>query len=446
VAAAVAVAIAIAIASLAAYLAVRTQLRGQLDSALRERAQGIELLARFRRPLLDPGRRLRLPKPPQARFGGAEGAVQFVTPAGKVERPRGQGTVGVPVTPQARAVASGKRGEDLLEDQTVAGGHLRVLTTPLKGGGAVQVARPLNEIDSVLHELLLILAVVTAGGIGLAALLGALVSRASLAPVRRFTAETESISTGPDLSRRLPAGGNDELGRLARSYNATLAALQRAADAQRQLVSDASHELRTPLASLKANIELLLRGERRLPQRDREELERDLVEQIDDLTFLVDDVVELARRGEPEQLLDDVDLAAITADEIERASRDSPSIRFESNLRPCTVRGVPERLARAVHNLLDNAAKWSPPDGVVEVVLSDGTLSVRDHGPGFPDKDLPFVFDRFYRAVEARGRRGSGLGLAIVRQTADAHEAEVEAANAPGGGAILKLRFAPERD
>jgi Osmosensitive K+ channel histidine kinase len=174
-------------------------------------------------------------------------------------------------------------------------------------------------------------------------------------------------------------------------------------------------------------------------------LEHDLVEQIDDLTLLVDDVVELARHGEPERLLDDVDLDAITEAEIERARRHAPGLRFQAQLEPCTIRGVPERIARAVHNLLDNAAKWSPEGGVVEVRLADGALSVRDHGPGFRPEDLPFVFDRFYRAADARSRRGSGLGLAIVRQTAEAHGAEVEAVNAPGGGALLTLRFPTQR-
>jgi two-component system, OmpR family, sensor histidine kinase MprB len=451
IAAACAVAISIAIASLAAYFAVRSKLRDELDSALRERAQGIQLLAARgggNPPFfLVPGSggqsagRLRLPKPPQARFGGAAGIVQILDANGRLAGPQPGQALRIPVTPEAAAVAEGRRGTEVLEDETVAGDHLRVLTAPLRGGGAVQVARPLDEVDSVLHDLVLILIAVTAGGVLLAAALGALVSRASLLPVRRFTADTEAILTSSDKGRRLRADGKDELARLARTYNATLDALQRSADAQRQMVSDASHELRTPLATLKTNIELLLRGEARLDPRDREDLERDLVEQIDELTVLVDDVVELARRGEPEHLLDDVDLAAIVEEELARARLHAPDLTFDVEIEPCVVRGVPERLARAVHNLLDNAAKWSPPGGALEVHLEEGALTVRDHGPGIPPEDLPFVFDRFYRAPEARSRRGSGLGLAIVRQTAKAHAAEVEAANAPGGGALLTLRF-----
>jgi two-component system sensor histidine kinase MprB len=444
VAAAIAVAIAVLAASVAAYLAVRSQLLGEVDAALRERAHGVALFTGKGPPPALPKQVLRLPKAPQARFGGAAGLVQLIDSTGSLKPVPGGQKIRVPLTPEAREVARGQRGS-LLQDQTVAGDHLRVLTEPLPGGGAVQVARPLDEVDSVLHELLLILAIVAVGGIGLAALLGTLVSRASLAPVRRFTDETESIAGGADLSRRLPnEGKDDELGRLASSYNATLDALQRSSDAQRQMVSDASHELRTPLASLKTNLELLLRGGERLSERDQTELERDLIEQIDDVTRLVDDVVELARRGEPEQLLDDVDLEAIVAAEIERAKRHAPGLSFEAILSPCTVRGVPERIARAVHNLLDNAAKWSPEGGAVEVRLADGALSVRDHGPGFREEDLPFVFDRFYRAADARSRPGSGLGLAIVRQTAESHGAEVEAANAPGGGAVLTLRFPAE--
>ena len=442
VAAAVAVAIAIATASLAAYLAVRSQLRGEVDSALRERAEGVQLIVETEGPLQAPPDRQDLPEPPQARFGGAAGFVQFLEPDGSVKAQAPPGAERLPVSPQARAVATGEESGDAYEDETVDGDHLRVLTAPLEGGGAVQVARPLDEVDSVLDRLILILVIVTIGGIGLAAVLGTLVSRASLAPVRRFTDETESILEGSDLSRRLPDGGEDELGRLARTYNATLDALQSSADAQRQMVSDASHELRTPLASLKANVELLLRGEQRLGGADREELERELVEQIDELTLLVDDVVELARRGEPEpMLLDGVELSEIVAGEVERARRHAPGLTFDVQLEPCAIRGVPERLARAVHNLLDNAAKWSPDGSTVEVTLAAGVLRVRDHGPGFAPEDLPFVFDRFYRARAARSQRGSGLGLAIVRQTAEAHGAAIEAANAPGGGAVLTLRF-----
>jgi two-component system sensor histidine kinase MprB len=449
-AAAVAVAVAIALASIAAYFAVRAKLRDEVDSSLRQRASAVQAVAASGAGPAAPSEgpfSLRIPAPPDAvrEFGGAAGVAQLVTPSGAVESRPGQSASPLPVTGQTRAIASGDGGTTL-EDETVDGDHLRVITAPLSGGGAVQVARPLDEVDSTLRGLILLLAAITAGGVALAAALGHLVSRTSLAPIRRFTARTEEVASGPELvGRRLPVESEDELGRLARSYNTTLEALERSVAAQRRLVSDASHELRTPLASLKANLEVLLRKDR-LAAGDRRELTRDLTEQADELTLLVEDVVELARNGEPERRLEDVRLDEVVAEAVERARRHALGIGFEAGLDgPTVVRGEPERLGRAVRNLLDNAARWSPPGGTVEVRLRGTRLGVRDHGPGIDPHDLPHVFERFYRARGARGRPGSGLGLAIVRQVADAHGAKVSAANAPGGGALMRLWF-PDGD
>jgi two-component system sensor histidine kinase MprB len=297
-------------------------------------------------------------------------------------------------------------------------------------------------VDSTLGGLIVLLAAITAGGVALAALLGALVSRTSLAPIRRFTARTEEIAGRPELlGRRLTVDSDDELGRLARSYNTTLEALERSVTSQRQLVSDASHELRTPLASLRTNLEVLLRRDR-LGVQDRRELTHDLVEQTDELTLLVEDVVELARNGEPEPRLEDVRIDEVAAEAVERVRPHAAGVRFEADLgEPSVVHGEPERLGRAVRNLLENAVKWSPPEGTVEVSVRGETVSVRDHGPGFDADDLQHVFERFYRARGARSTPGSGLGLAIVRQIADAHGAAVSAVNAPGGGAMLRIRF-----
>jgi two-component system sensor histidine kinase MprB len=444
-AAASAVAVAIALASLGAYLAVQARMRDEIDSSLRQRAAQAQAIA----PLIDIDQK-RLPRPPrivearspEARFGGAAGLVQFITRSGRVRQPAGSKVPTLPVDKLAKAIAAGHSGPRLA-DATVRGQHLRVLTTHLRGGGALQVARPLNEVDGVLHDLVLILIAITIGGIGVAALLGGAISRTSLRPIRRFTEETESVAEGHDLSQRLRVDSSDEIGRLAQSYNTLLAALQRSADAQRQLVSDASHELRTPLTTLKTNLETLLRQNGRLSERDRAELEGDLVEQIDELTLLVDDVVELARRGEAEPHPDEVQLEEVVRIGAQRVKRHAPGLDLRLDLDPWTVQGAPERLGRAVYNLLDNAAKWSPEGGSVEIGLQHGELTVRDHGPGIEPSDLPFIFDRFYRARDARGRPGSGLGLAIVRQIAEAHGAELEAENAPGGGAVLKMRFPP---
>jgi two-component system sensor histidine kinase MprB len=437
VAAAAAVAIAVLFASAGAYVAVRAKLRGEVDSSLRDRAGEIQ---RFQARAQVLGIPLPAPAPPggsEERFGGAAGRVQFIDPSGAARAARGDFTI--PVDPTAVSVAKGASGTELRDDH-VSGHHLRVITVPIAGGGAIQVARPLDEVDSVLNGLLLMLAGIAIGGVVLAAVLGGLVSRASLRPVQRFTEETESIASAADLGRRLDAETDDELGRLARSFNSTLEALERSVAAQRHLVADASHELRTPLASLKTNLEVLL-TDRELPAPERRELLRDLVEQADELTLLVGDIVDLARRGEPVEAFDDVPVHELVERAVVRARRHAPDIEYELALEPLTVYGVPGRLDRAVANLLDNAAKWSPPGGRVDVRLQDGELVVRDHGPGFNDDDLPFVFERFYRASDARKLQGSGLGLAIVRQVAEAHGAKVQAENAPGGGAVLRLSF-----
>jgi two-component system sensor histidine kinase MprB len=316
-----------------------------------------------------------------------------------------------------------------------------MLTLGLGPAGAVQLARPLDEIDHELARILIILVVVAIAGVALAAALGMAVARTALAPIGRFTRQTESLTGTADVSRRMEATGDDELARLARSFNATLDALERSVESQRQLVADASHELRTPIASLRANIQVLEDADR-LSEDERAGLRRDIIDELDELTALVADVVELARGSERREALDDVRLDALVRTLAERAERRAGGkVRFELSLEATVVRGEPERISRAVSNVLDNARKWSPPGAVVDVELADGALTTRDRGPGFEPSDLPYVFDRFYRADAARGMPGSGLGLAIVRQAAEAHGGEVRAENAAGGGAVVTVRF-----
>jgi two-component system sensor histidine kinase MprB len=364
--------------------------------------------------------------------------------------PAGQGSSPATIVPDAREEAIAHSGSgSSLTDRTVHGTKLRVLTDGIGTRGAVMVARPLGEVDSELNRLLLILGIVGAAGIALAAALGALVARVALAPVARFTARTETLTeqsalrgTSLDLSQRLEVRGRDELGRLAESFNRTLDALERSVAAQRQLVADAGHELRTPIASLRANIQVL--GEaQRLPASEQEDLRSDIVGELDELTALVADVVELARGAVPEarEVSDEVRLDGIVRAAVEKAERRGGC--FRQSLEPTVVTGAADRIDRAVSNLLENARKWSPEDGVVEVSLKDGLLSVRDHGPGFDPDDLPHVFDRFYRSDRARQLPGSGLGLAIVRQAAESCGGFAEADNAPGGGALLRISFGP---
>jgi two-component system, OmpR family, sensor histidine kinase MprB len=485
--ASVSVALAVLAAAVSLYIAVRSDLRGTVDDGLEARASevahrlarldrraiarapdGVVLFGRSARVRAD-ARALRsrtassglggarAGASPASGFpttvgpaplGGASGYVQFIGPKGRVLVPGGQGSSSPAIALNAEDRRIARRGHGIaFTDRTVRRTRLRVLTEGIDGRGAVMVARPLTTVENELSELLLILAIVGAGGIALAAALGAVVAKVALAPVSRFTAKTEQLTAESasgsrplDLSRRLEVNGEDELGRLADSFNRTLDALERSIEAQRQLVADAGHELRTPIASLRTNIQVLGEAER-LPDGDRRSLREDIVSELDELTALVADVIELARGSASDGPLDEVRLDAIVGGAVERASRRARGVTFEHTLEPTLVRGDATRIDRAVSNLLENARKWSPEHGVVEVDLHAGVLSVRDHGPGFDEQDLPHVFDRFYRADRARKLPGSGLGLAIVRQAAEACGGHAEAANASGGGALLRVSF-----
>ena len=431
-ASAAAVAVAVVGASAITYALVRNELRSQVDDTLQSRAQ--DLPPRFD-VIGDPGGKQFLGLHPD-RFGGVTVFTQLVRQDGQAIAP--QGSDELPVSKRALAAANGKVDEPFYEDAHVEGTHVRVLTLPLGGGYAVQIARSLEEVDSILGKIQRWLIALALAGIALAAGLGLLVARAVLAPVRRLTRAAEDVSETRDLSQRIEAGGKDELSRLAATFNTMLAALEESARAQRQLVSDASHELRTPLTSLRTNIEVLARDQA-LPPNDREHLLRDVTEQLTEMTALIAELVELARGDQVPVDPEDVRLDLATADAIERTRRNRPGISFKPDLQESMVRGVPSTIERAISNLLDNAATWSPPDGQIEVSVRDGELTVRDHGPGIDPEDLPFVFDRFYRAPSARGMPGSGLGLAIVRQVAEAHGGTVTAEAADGGGTRMRL-------
>jgi two-component system, OmpR family, sensor histidine kinase MprB len=432
--AATAVAVAVIVASGISYVIVRNELRGQVDDQLRELVANVKPPTQFSNPLTGQSVLLLPPTP----IGGAEGYAQIVRLDGTVIRPRGE-QVELPVDQRTLKVASGD-GNPFFRDVTIGGVHARTYTKQLEAGDAVQGVTTLEHVDSTLGRLAIALVLVSLGGIAIAVWLGWMVARAALRPVRTLTAAAEHVSKTRDLSRRIESEGSDELSRLGASFNTMLEALDESQRAQRQLVADASHELRTPLTSLRTNMEVLAEVDA-LPREDRERLLRDVVAQLDELTVLVTDLVDLARGDEPAEVSQDVRLDLLVEEAVERARRHASDKRFVTDLRPTLVVGVPGRLDRAVSNLLDNAAKWSPPDGEVEVSVRDGEVIVRDHGPGIEEADLPFVFDRFYRAPSARGLPGSGLGLAIVRQVAESHRGEVVAEGAEGGGARMRLQL-----
>jgi two-component system sensor histidine kinase MprB len=427
--AAAAVALAVVAASFAVYFIVKDQLRGPIDNSLKSIAVKIQ-------DSPNPEAR-RLIFHLQSDLGGAPGYPQGIYATGE-RVPSAPDATPLPINGRDREVARGD-SNTFLRDTTVHGTHVRMITFPV-GGGAVQVVRPLTEVDHTLNQIKNWLILIGGGGIAIAVALGLLVSRAALAPVRRLTAATENVTETGDLSQRIDATGRDELTRLAGSFNAMLGALEESDRAQRQLVADASHELRTPLTSLRTNIEVLA-SDRRLPPGERERLLSDVIEQLGEMTTLISELIDLARGEQHTAEPEEVRLDLVAADAVERARRHRPSVRFVTDLQESVVRGVPSTIERAVANMLDNAAKWSPEGGDVEVAVNDDTVTVRDHGPGIAEEDLPYVFDRFYRARSARGLPGSGLGLAIVRQVAQAHGGTVVAERADGGGTRIVLRL-----
>jgi two-component system, OmpR family, sensor histidine kinase MprB len=426
-AAAAAVALAVAVACAVAYVVVGRQLYGEVDSSLRGQAE----LA------LQNGSPGSFKFPPPPRFSSLY-YMQIVSSTGVIVRRTQFSNDVLPITQQALTAARAPTSLSLT-DMTVRGAHLRVATVSLGGGLSLQIARRLSDADTVLAQLRTWFLLVAVGGVALAALLGAFVARAALRPVRRLTDAAEHVAETHDLTRRIKVSGNDELNRLAVSFNTMLAALEQAVAAQRQLVADASHELRTPLTSLRTNFEVLMRPGG-LPDESRRKLKLDVHRQFDEMAALVGDIVELARDGQATADEDDVRLDVLVADAVERVERNRGDVHFSLVSQPALVRGVPARLDRAVTNLLDNAAKWSPPGQLVEVeVDADGKVIVRDHGPGIAEADLPFIFDRFYRSAEARNLPGSGLGLAIVRQVAESHGGQVTVERPADGGSRFVL-------
>ena len=479
----VAVTLTVLCAAVASYVAMRSELRGQADDALRRQgalvarlgvAAGIvgspgtapsgarttgppgapdvgvpPPLARGG-PRLSPGRPVppsvlrQLPAPPP-RLGGSADFVQFLDREG---RPVGRNidAARLPAGSAERAVAKGER-DSALEDAQVADSHVRVFTQRVPGVGAIQLARSLDSTDRVLSRMRWILLAICGAAMAAALAASRVLTRPVVAPIRSVTEAADHIEATGDLDRRVPAAGDDEVGRMAARFNAMLdrlagtqRALTQSTEAQRQLVADASHELRTPVTSLRTNAEVLLGG-KGLDEKERQRILSDVVDQTEELSSLVGDLIELARGDVPASVREEVRFEELVAEAVDRARRRFPDVQFAAELRPCLVEGDPERLARAVGNLVDNAAKYSPANGLVEVSVDDGELAVRDRGPGIPEDEAPHVFERFYRGARARGRPGSGLGLAIVKQVADGHGGSVSVEPAEGGGTIARLKL-----
>lgn len=427
--AAAAAAATVAIVGVAAvsYVAVRHELLNNIDSQLRHQVPHLTLRS-------VPGGYVAREKFEVGDVGALVGTLDAMGPSTN-RGPR------LPIDAAALRIAQTGQGIEL---RTIgyAGRPYRMLVEPAPGlspGHAVEIALPLGQVEQQLVTLRTFFLLVTVIGLGLVVGATWLVVRRTLRPVRALTDAAEQITVTRDLTTRIDQFDDDELGRLASSFNAMLDALERSLGQQRQLVIDASHELRTPLASLRTNAELLNQIDAMTPAQRRATLDG-IVAQLDELTGLVADVVELARGEAPAAAHEDVAFDDLVVAAVERSRRHWREVTFQVRTEQVVVRGVAARLDRAVANLLDNAGKFSPAGGTVDVVLSaTGELLVADRGPGIPAAALPYVFDRFYRADSARGLPGSGLGLAIVRQIVDGVGGRVEVAARPGGGTIARI-------
>jgi two-component system sensor histidine kinase MprB len=430
-----AVAVAIVAAAALMFVVLQQQLDHQIDQSLMDASQ----TARAAGPR--PGPR---GFPPfgdhNVSTGRSDIVAQSIDASGKVIRADLNQADPSLATLSARQVASSQSGEAWFDTTAADGTHVRVYAVPIGSGAALEVARSMEDVDAVLAETRNRLILVALAGVLLAAGLGTIVGRAAIAPVKRLTTVVEDVARTRDLSRRVASSGTDELSRLAASFNEMLGALEVSLRQQRQLVADASHELRTPLTSLRTNLELLARGQP-TDESERRALLADLVTQMERLSTLVADLIDLARDEEAALPVEDLRLDEVVEDALAGVRGRYPGVRFTFSGEPTPIQGVRSRISRAVTNLLDNAGKWSPAGGVVEVAVAGGEVSVRDHGPGVAPEDAPHVFDRFWRAPNARGMPGSGLGLSIVKDVAEKHGGSVTLEPAAGGGARFRLRL-----
>jgi two-component system sensor histidine kinase MprB len=440
--AAISVAATVALVSLGAYITVSKNLYSTLSQNLQERAESA-----LRTPSMGTGGNgTSTPALAQAlsdiRYTLIDSDGDIITDFGQLKPS---------VTQTELNVAAGRTPTSFRDDSRT---DSRVYAVGIRFGprqepGALVLSQSFVPTRKLLSQLALVLVLISGAGVIVAALAGTAVARTGLSPVDRLTRATARVARTGDL-RPIPVSGDDELARLTQNFNTMLVAVAEARDRQRNLVADAGHELRTPLTSLRTNLELLMASEKpgapTLSDQDKTEIQADLRAQLDELTTLIGDLVELAREEAAHAVWEPVELSEVVEQALDRARRRAGGTQFDVSLQPWRLIGDAPALERAVLNLLDNAVKFSPQGSTVRVRLTAGQdgfalLEVADQGPGVADEDLPRVFDRFYRSQEARTLPGSGLGLAIVQQAAIRHGGEVVAGREPEGGALFVIRL-----
>ena len=435
------VAMVVVLMGLAVYAVVSRALYNDIDNQLQIRAR---LLVESGLLAVDPGKAIE-------GMAYSDVNAMFVMPGRSIYTANQQGQR-LPLGQQEKDVIAGT-----LQMSLRTSNLQRVLAVHLNDGDSLLISKSLDPTVQVLSRLGTILLIVGGLGMAVAAIAGGTVARTGLRPVARLTEAAERVARTDDL-RPIPVHGSDELARLTSAFNMMLRALAESRERQTRLVTDAGHELRTPLTSLRTNVELLMAsmapGAPSIPEEEMDGLRTDVIAQIEELSTLVGDLVDLTRDDASATIHVPVDLSEVVERSLERVRRRRNDIGFTVELTDWQVYGDEAGLSRAVLNLLDNAAKWSPAGGQVAVRLaqvdpSHGELVVSDLGPGIPPAERQLVFERFYRSTSARAMTGSGLGLAIVKQVAVKHggtlwvDDTVPGANPPGASIHLVLPGQP---
>jgi two-component system sensor histidine kinase MprB len=433
-----AVGLAVLLVSVGAYVTVRKQLQDSLDDQLVERAQSAAQYEALQR-LADSDGSIR----PDA-FGAGDVRIVLLRADGfgriLDNEPQTELSLGAPELAVAR-----DDSRQSLRTAIFDGEAYRVVAVPTTiDGQALVIMQSLDERDRLLSKLGVVTLLFGGLGVLVAGIAGWLVARNGLRPVRKLTVAAEKVARTEEL-RPIPIEGDDEVARLGAAFNQMLVSLDASRERQRRLVADAGHELRTPLTSLRTNVDLLTQAGAPegpdLPAEARAELLDDIRAQIDELTTLIGDLTELSRAEPATPAVEVVDLSEVLDSAVTRVRRRAPGVTFDVAAEPWWLVGEPTSLERAVTNILDNAATWSPLDGTVTGRLSEGVLVVDDEGPGIREEDRGHVFERFWRARESRTMPGSGLGLSIVAQVAERHAGQVEVGTSPAGGTRMSLRL-----
>ncbi|MHB1005970.1 MAG: sensor histidine kinase [Chloroflexota bacterium] len=354
----------------------------------------------------------------------------------------------VGLAPDPAAVGDGPGAFGLVSEQ--AGRRWRLYVLPTDSGQRFIVAAvPLDRVDAAIGRFRQLVPLFTVIGTALSFLGARLVAGRALRPVAVLTAAAAAIAHSHGFSRRVPTGKRqDELGRLALTFNEMLTSLESAYRNQQRFVADASHELRAPLTAIQANLELLERIPG-MPAEERGEVVAEASRETRRLTRMVADLLALARadagvslRREPVEL----DRVLLEARSEARQLAHGQVLDIGA-LEPVQMQGDPDRLKQVLVILLDNALKYTPPGGTVTLSLRNGSgwaeLTVRDTGVGIPPDDLPHVFERFYRADPARARDpgGSGLGLPIAKWIVEQHRGQIRLTSEPGRGTTVTVSF-----